>query len=116
MEPDGTGKNPIGGAVRQYGVLSFFYASDNEQMNIDYARVRKPDGSVIDTPDSNVVDVATELNTALPTYIDLRQKQMPVKALAAGDQLEYSVHSSQRAPEFIGQFRTTQISSIQQLS
>jgi tetratricopeptide (TPR) repeat protein len=91
-------------AVRRFGVLSFSYSSESEQVAIEYIRVRKPDGSVIGTPASSVMDVATEVATAAPTYSDLRQKQIPVKALGVGDLLEYSVRVSTIKPKVPGQF------------
>ena len=91
-------------AVRQYGILSFFYDASTEKVTIDYVRVLKPDGSVVETPASSVIDLATEVAAVAPTFSDLRQKQIPVKALAVGDKLEYSVRSSEQTPEFPGQF------------
>jgi TonB family protein len=95
-------------AVRQLGVLSFSYGSESEQLKVEYVRVRKSDGSVIETPESSVRDVATEVAAAAPTYNDLREKQVPVKALGVGDVLEYSVRSSQQKPELGGQFWYTE--------
>ena len=91
------------------GVLGFLYNSDNEQLEIEYVRVRKAGGSVVETPNSSALDVATEVATTAPTYSDLRQKQIPVKALGVGDVLEYSVRSWQRKPEVPGQFWYQQI-------
>ncbi|MBV8896040.1 MAG: DUF3857 domain-containing protein, partial [Acidobacteriaceae bacterium] len=91
-------------AVRQYGVLSFAYASSNQELTLDYVRVRKPDGSVVATPDSSVADLATDIAAAAPTYNDIRQKQIPVKGLAVGDVLEYSVQISEKAAETPGHF------------
>jgi transglutaminase-like putative cysteine protease/tetratricopeptide (TPR) repeat protein len=96
-------------AVRQFGVLGFLYNSDNEQMEIEYVRVKNADGSVVETPVSSVMDIATHIAAAAPTYSDLRQKQVPVKALGVGDVLEYSVRSSQRKPEVSGQFWYQQV-------
>jgi TonB family protein len=95
-------------AVRQFGVLSFSYGAETEQLKVDYVRVRKADGSIVETPDSSIRDLATEVAAAAPTYSDLRQKQVPVKALGVGDVLEYSVRSSQQKPEVAGQFWYTQ--------
>lgn len=91
-------------AVRQFGVLAFSYSSDGEQIEIEYVRVRKPDGTIVETPKSSVMDVATQVAMMAPTYSDLRQKQVPVKALGVGDVLEYSVRSSRHKPEVPGQF------------
>ena len=58
MHADGTGERIMHvwirlqseGAARQFGVLSFSYASANETPHISLVRVHKPDGSSIDTP------------------------------------------------------------------
>lgn len=97
------------GVLRQLGVLSFPYGSANEEMTVDYVRVRKADGSVVATPQSSMVDTTAEIATSAPTYSDLRQKQIPVKALEVGDVLEYAVRSSQRKPEVPGQFWYQQV-------
>ena len=39
-------------AVRQFGILGFLYNSDNERIEIEYVRVKKADGSVVETPAS----------------------------------------------------------------
>src|SRR5689334_9144162 len=48
-------------AVRQFGVLAFSYSSSNEQVTVDYVRVKKVDGSTVDTPASSIQDVAAEI-------------------------------------------------------
>jgi TonB family protein len=91
-------------AVRQFGVLSFFYNAESEQVKVEYVRVKKADGSTVETPESSALDIATEAATAAPTYSDLRQKQIPVKALGTGDVLEYSVRNVRPKPEVANQF------------
>lgn len=91
-------------AVREFGVLGFSYSGDNEQLKVEYVRVKKADGSVIETPESSIQDVASQVATSAPTYTDIRQKQVPVKGLGVGDTLEYSAHSVQLKPENSGQF------------
>jgi hypothetical protein len=91
-------------AVRIFGVLGFPYNSENEHVEFVYVRVKKKDGSVIATPDSNVLDISSEVTRVAPMYTDLRQKQIPVKALGVGDVLEYSVRTVQSKPEIAGQF------------
>lgn len=97
------------GMLRQLGVLSFSYSSANEEIKVEYVRVRKPDGSIVATPDSGIVDTTAEIAISAPTYSDLRQKQVPVKGLGVGDVVEYSVRSSQRKPEVPGQFWYEQV-------
>lgn len=43
--------------VQQYGVLSFSYASGTGTFEIGYVRVRKPDGSVVETPPDSIQDM-----------------------------------------------------------
>jgi tetratricopeptide (TPR) repeat protein/transglutaminase-like putative cysteine protease len=96
-------------AVRQFGVLSFFYNSESEQVKVEYVRVKKADGSTVETPESSALDIATAAATGAPTYSDLRQKQIPVKALGTGDVLEYSVRNLRAKPEVPNHFWYDQI-------
>ncbi len=91
-------------AVRQFGVLSFAYSSESEKTEIEYVRVKKADGSVIETPAGAFLDVPGQVSSVAPMYTDTRQKQVPVKALGVGDVLEYAVHSTASKPEVAGQF------------
>ena len=77
------------GAVQQFGVIPFPYESANERVESIEVRVRKPDGTVVVTPDANIQDLASEVARTAPTYSDAREKQVPVKALGVGDVLEY---------------------------
>ena len=96
------------GAVRQFGVLAFPYSSGSEQIQVGYVRVKKANGPVIETPAANVLDVAGQVAPEARFYSDVRQKQVPVKGLAVGDVLEYSVRTVQRNPDIAGQFWYTQ--------
>ncbi|HUY81354.1 MAG TPA: DUF3857 domain-containing protein [Acidobacteriaceae bacterium] len=97
---DGTGDKTLevvervqtDGGVRQAGLLTFAYASDNEKLNIDYVRVRKPNGTVVVTPPDSVEDMPTQVTRIAPLYSDQREVQIPVKSLSAGDTLEYKIH------------------------
>ncbi|HSU58261.1 MAG TPA: DUF3857 domain-containing protein [Bryobacteraceae bacterium] len=90
--------------VQQLGVLSFGYDRDNQKVEIAYVRVRKPEGGLVVTPEDNVQDVSSEITRAAPTYSDLREKQIPVKALSVGDVLEYKIRFIQSKPDIPGQF------------
>lgn len=78
--------------VKAFAVLSFTYTSANEVVDVDYVRVRKPDGTVIKTPDYNVQDMPAEVTRTAPLYSDIHEKHVAVKGLGVGDVLEYSVH------------------------
>ncbi len=90
--------------VHEFGVLSFSYLNARQELQIEYVRVRKADGSVVTTPASDAQDISSEISRTAPMYSDSREKQLPVKALGAGDVLEYKVRFIQKTPEVEGQF------------
>jgi tetratricopeptide (TPR) repeat protein len=97
FEADGTGSRELTGRIRvqseaaihDLGLLRFSYASTFESLNVDYVRVRKPDGTVVLTPASDVQEVDSEVSRQAPMYTDQREKHIAVKALGSGDVLEY---------------------------
>ena len=112
FENDGNGTREVSTAARvqsQSGVqalavLTFAYLSANENVEIDYVRVRKPDGSVVTTPDYNVLDMPAEVTRVAPMYSDIHEKHVTVKALDVGDVLEYVVRFRTLKPQIPGQF------------
>jgi transglutaminase-like putative cysteine protease/tetratricopeptide (TPR) repeat protein len=90
--------------VHEFGVLSFSYLNARQELQIEYVRVRKADGSVVTTPASDAQDISSEVSRTAPMYSDSREKQLPVKALGTGDVLEYKVRFVQKTPEVEGQF------------
>ena len=66
--------------------------------------VRKPDGSVVKTPDYNVQDMPGDVTRSAPLYSDIHEKHIAVKGLAVGDVLEYLVRYRIVKPEIPGQF------------
>ena len=91
-------------AVRELGVLVFPYSSANQRIEVLYVRVRKPDGAVVETPESSVQNVSSEVARQAPTYSDLREMQIPVRSLGVGDVLEFRVRYTRTKPEIPGQF------------
>lgn len=91
-------------ALQSMSVLNFPYASDNQRLEIVYARVRKPDGSVVETPVSDAQDQPAQVTMIAPMYSDLHMKQLPVRSLAVGDKLEFQLRLTQRQPEIPGEF------------
>ena len=76
-------------AIKGWGQLVFGYNSENEKLDVNYARVRKPDGKVIETPLDSVRDMTSSVEREAPVYTDFREKHMTVAALQVGDILEY---------------------------
>jgi tetratricopeptide (TPR) repeat protein len=103
---DGTGDKTLevvehvqsDGGVRQAGLITLNYASDNEKITVDYVRVRKPDGTLVVTPPDSVQDMPTEVTRMAPLYSDMRQIQIPVKSLSSGDTIEYKIDYLMQKP------------------
>lgn len=91
-------------AVKSLSVVSFAYASFSQNVQIDYVRVRHADGSVVDTPTADALEMPTEIMRQAPFYSDLKQKQIPVRGLRAGDRLEWSVRLIRTVAEAPGRF------------
>jgi Domain of Unknown Function with PDB structure (DUF3857) len=91
-------------ALQLFGVLSFPYASGNQHLEIIYARVRKPDGTVVETPPSDAQDQPAQATQIAPMYSDLRLKQIPIRSLTVGDKLEFQVLLTMQQPEAPGEF------------
>ena len=90
--------------VQGLAVLPFSYTSANEAVEFDYVRVRKPDGTVVVTPDYNIQDMPAEVSRSAPMYSDVHEKHVTVKALGVGDTLEYLVRYRTTKPQVPGQF------------
>jgi len=111
-EGDGTGTREVtaevkilaDAGVKSFAVLNFTYTSANETVDIDYVRVRKPDGTVVKTPDYNIQDMPGEVTRTAPLYSDIHEKHVAVKGLSVGDTLEYSLRYRVTKPEVPGHF------------
>ncbi len=90
--------------VKALAVLNFTFASANQVVDVDYVRVRKPDGSVVKTPDYNVQEMPADITRSAPMYSDVREKHVAVKGLGVGDVLEYKIRFRTLKPEIPGQF------------
>src|SRR5579862_8891499 len=92
------------GAVHEAGLLTFGYASGEEKLEPVYVRVRRPDGTVVETPATDAQDMPTEVTREAPFYSDMRELQIPVKSLSPGDKLEYQVKYVRKKTAATGQF------------
>lgn len=99
FEKDGTGQREITLRVRvqteagleRFGQLIFAYSSANENLDVDFLRVHKPDGSVISGTAADIQDLSAPIAREAPIYTDLRQKHVTVRGLRPGDVLEYHI-------------------------
>lgn len=97
FEKDGTGRREMSFRVRvqsdaaleRLGQLVFAYSSANENLDIDFVRVKKPDGTAITASAADIQDLTAPVAREAPVYTDLRQKHVTVRGLRPGDVLEY---------------------------
>jgi tetratricopeptide (TPR) repeat protein len=114
FENDGTSSREDTARVRiqseagaqRYGLLAFSYPSGTGTFEIGYVRVRKPDGSVVETPPENMQDMAAEITRQAPFYSDLHEKHVAVKGVSVGDVVEYRTEEHTTKPLASGQFWT----------
>ncbi len=90
--------------MQALGEPVFGYNSANEQINIRYVRVRKPDGSVVTADASAVKEMTPEIERGAPVYTDYKQKHVTVPSLQPGDTLEYEVDTRLATPLAPGEF------------
>src|SRR5208337_2560767 len=87
--------------VQAFGQLKFGYSALSDKLEIDYVRVIKPDGTVINAPESGIQDV-TYPNALM--YSDFHEKHVSVPSLRPGDVLEYQFVRTIVNPLTPGQF------------
>lgn len=90
--------------VQHNSVITIPYESATQTVDIDYIRVRKPDGTVVVTPPDTAQDMPADITRQAPYYSDLREKQVAVKGLSVGDVLEAQAHWNTTKPLAPGQF------------
>ena len=78
-------------AVKDFGLLVYPYMASFESLELLYARVRKPDGTVVETPASEVQELDSAVSREAPMYTDQREKHIAIKSLGIGDVLEVSL-------------------------
>ncbi len=89
--------------VQILGQVKVGYSALSEKLDIDYVRVRKPDGSVVVAQESAVQDLTFP---DAPVYTDYHEKHISVPSLRPGDVLEYRLVKTITAPLAPGQFWT----------
>jgi tetratricopeptide (TPR) repeat protein len=112
FENDGTGREEQEASIRvtsesgvqALGQLKLGYSAYSDKLEIDYVRVRKPDGTVLTAQESAIQDVT--LTDAL-LYTDYHQKHISVPSLRPGDTLEFRYARTIVNPIVPGQFFTS---------
>ena len=112
FEADGKGQHDLNfrvriqseSAVHEFGLLVYSYASSFEALDVINVSVRRPDGTVIDTPPSDIQELDSAVSREAPMYTDQREKHIAVKSLAIGDVLEAHLRWSIHDPIAPGHF------------
>lgn len=112
FEADGKGQRDLSlrvriqseSAVHEFGLLTYAFASRFETLDVIFVRVRKPDGTVLETPLSNVQEIDSAVSREAPMYTDQREKHIAVKSLAVGDTLEAHIRWTTTEPLAPGHF------------
>ena len=99
FERDGTGQRDLSlrvkvqsdAGVERFGQLIFGYSSANEKLDMDFVRVRKADGTVVNAAATDIQDLTAPIAREAPIYTDSRQKHITVPGLRPGDVLEYRI-------------------------
>jgi tetratricopeptide (TPR) repeat protein/transglutaminase-like putative cysteine protease len=89
--------------VQQYGILNFGYDNSREEVEVK-VQVRRPDGTVLETPSADIQDITAEISRSAPMYTDFREKHIAVKGLIVGSVLEYEFRRKTRMSFFPGHF------------
>src|SRR5215469_4194518 len=84
FEADGTGQRDVTwrvriqseSAVREYGLIVYPFASSFESLEVISVHVRKPDGTVVETPTSDIQELDTAVSRQAPMYTDEREKHI----------------------------------------
>src|ERR1700756_1506006 len=112
FEADGKGQRELSvrvkvqseSAVRELGLLIYPYDSSFESLDVVYARVTKPDGTIVNTPPFDVQELDSAVSRQAPMYTDQREKHIAIKSLSTGDTLEYGLRWTIHDPMAPGYF------------
>jgi Flp pilus assembly protein TadD/transglutaminase-like putative cysteine protease len=112
FENDGTGEHDLtvrihvqsDAGVQQLGELVFGYNSSNEQMDVHYVRVHKPDGTVVTAAPDAIKELTATVARDAPVYTDYKEKHITVPSLRPGDTLEYDIATRLVTPLAPNQF------------
>jgi tetratricopeptide (TPR) repeat protein/transglutaminase-like putative cysteine protease len=90
--------------LQQLGVLQFPYAAATSALEVEYVRVVKPDGRIVETSPENALDMPADITRQAPSYSDLHTEQIAVKGLEIGDHVEAQYRVTAKKPLDPGQF------------
>jgi tetratricopeptide (TPR) repeat protein len=90
--------------AQKFGILNVPYPSGTATLEIVSVHVIKPDKRVVETPAENQLEMPLDITRQAPFYSDLKEKQIAVKGLEVGDEVEYEYRITTTTALAPGQF------------
>lgn len=90
--------------VEEYSERSFSYAPAHEKLTLNWARVLKPDGTVVSDGPSHVQDADVPAALGNPVYSDTKIKRISLSGLEPGMLVDISVTTEELKPYRAGDF------------
>lgn len=90
-------------AARALGVVSIAFAGNSQHVEFLYARVRHPDGTVVESTPADAIEMPAPVTREAPFYSDIKEKQLPIRSLRVGDTLEWKARITITKSETPGQ-------------
>ena len=86
------------------GHATVSYQSELSEVQFNYVKTIKPDGSVVEAKVDQPLEVSPPVTQQAPMFSDLKIKVIPIPALQVGDRVEWEVVTRQHTPLKPGDF------------
>lgn len=90
--------------AERYRELTFSYAPGHERLTVDWVKVVKPNGEIINDAGTHVQDADIPASMGDPVYSDRRVRRISLTGLEAGSILDYSYTTTELKPYLAGDF------------
>ncbi|HXQ30103.1 MAG TPA: DUF3857 domain-containing protein [Gemmatimonadales bacterium] len=91
-------------ASTTWGELTFDYNSDRERFTLNWARVVRPDGSVVSAAPGHVQESVAPVALSAPMYSDAKVVRVSLAGVGPGTIVDYSVTIERLRPPLAGEF------------
>jgi tetratricopeptide (TPR) repeat protein len=90
--------------LKEVGVLTMPFTANTQHPEILYVKVRRSDGTTVNTPVDQAIEMPSPVTREAPFYSDLKLLQLPVRSMRVGDTLEWQSKVTFTKAEAPGQF------------
>ena len=91
-------------ASSTWGELTFDYNSDRERFTLNWARVVRPDGSIVSAQPGHVQESVAPVALSAPMYSDAKVVRLSLSGVAPGTIVDYSITIDRVHPPLVGEF------------